>query len=264
MSLQAITPAAQPVHATHAEAAFGRLHADILSGTLKPGDRMHIGRLQKAYRVGATPLREALSKLTSLDLVTAQGQRGFRVAPVSVENLIDVTRIRATLEIAALRLALASGDRDWEAAIVAAEHRLRGCPKLDGKQIAEQWYVCNRAFHDALVAAAKSPQLMAFRSKIHDFSDRYQRLAGQAGFPGRDIDAEHTEIMQRALKRDVDGIAVLIVEHFVTTAHDILSRNLSKPRDARRIADELRASIDVAAGLKRNGIAGRGRTRKSA
>ena len=133
MSLQTMIAGAQPVPATHAEAAFGRLHADILSGALKPGDRMHIGRLQKAYRVGATPLREALSKLTSLDLVTSQGQRGFRVAPVSIENLIDVTRMRATLEIAALRLALTSGDRDWEAAIVAAEHRLRGCPKLEGK-----------------------------------------------------------------------------------------------------------------------------------
>ena len=185
------------------------------SGTLKPGDRMHIGRLQQTYRVGATPLREALSKLTSLDLVTAQGQRGFRVAPVSVENLIDVTRTRATLEIAALRLALASGDRNWEASIVAAEHRLRGSRKLEGKRISEQWYVNNRAFHDALVAAANSPQLMTFRSKIHDFSDRYQRLAGQAGFPGRDIDAEHSEIMQRALKRDFNGIAASIVEHFV-------------------------------------------------
>ena len=172
---------AQPVPATHAEAAFGRLHADILSGALKPGDRMHIGRLQKAYRVGATPLREALSKLTSLDLVTSQGQRGFRVAPVSIENLIDVTRMRATLEIAALRLALTSGDRDWEAAIIAAEHRLRGCPKLEGKRIAEQWYVCNRAFHDALVAAATSPQLMAFRSK----NSRLQRQISAAGWAGR-------------------------------------------------------------------------------
>ena len=262
MPLQATVLSLQPPPATHAEAAFSRLHADILSGTLKPGDRMHIGRLQKTYRVGATPLREALSKLTSLDLVTAQGQRGFRVAPVSVENLIDVTRMRAMLEIAALRLALASGDRDWEAAIVAAEHRLRGCPKLDGKRIAAQWYVCNRAFHDALVAAAKSPQLIAFRSKIHDFSDRYQRLAGQAGFPGRDIDAEHSEIMKRALRRDVDGIAVLIVEHFVTTAHDILSRNLWTLRDARRTADELRRSIYLAASLKRSGPAANGRTRK--
>jgi GntR family carbon starvation induced transcriptional regulator len=264
MSLYAATLPLPPVPATNAEAAFSRLHADILSGTLRPGDRMHIGRLQKAYKVGATPLREALSKLTSLDLVTAQGQRGFRVAPVSVENLIDVTRMRALLEIAALRLALASGDRDWEAAIVAAEHRLRGSPKLDGERIAEQWYICNRAFHDALVAATKSPQLTAFRSKIHDFSDRYQRLAGQAGFPGRDIDAEHSEIMQRALRRDVGGIAVLIVEHFVTTAHDILFRNLRRPGDARRIAEDLRGSIYVATGLKRNSIAARGRTKKSA
>jgi DNA-binding GntR family transcriptional regulator len=263
MDLQ-VAPSLQPAPATHAEAAFSRLHADILSGALRPGDRMHIGRLQKVYHVGATPLREALSKLTSLDLVTAQGQRGFRVAPVSVENLIDVTRMRATLEVAALRLALATGDSDWEAAIVAAEHKLRGCPKLEGKRIAEQWYICNRAFHDALVASAKSPQLMAFRSKIHDFSDRYQRLAGQAGFPGRNIDAEHTAIMQRTLKRDVNGVAELIVEHFVTTAHDILSRNLSKPRDARRIADDLRRSIYVAAGLKPKSPAGGGRVRKSA
>ena len=262
MSLQTAIAAAHSVPATHAEAAFGRLHADILRGALKPGDRMHIGRLQKAYRVGATPLREALSKLTSLDLVTSQGQRGFRVAPVSIENLIDVTRIRATLEIAALRLALTSGDRDWEAAIIAAEHRLRGCPKLEEKTIAEQWYVCNRAFHDALVAAATSPQLMAFRSKIHDFSDRYQRLAGQAGFPGRDIDAEHAAIMQYALKRDVDRTAALIVEHFVTTAHDILSRNISNPKEARRTADELRDTIYVAAGLKRNGSFIRTRARK--
>jgi GntR family carbon starvation induced transcriptional regulator len=223
---------------------------------------MHIGRLQKAYRVGATPLREALSKLTSLDLVTAQGQRGFRVAPISIENLIDVTRMRAILEIAALRLALASGDRDWEAAIVAAEHKLRGCPKLDGKRIAEQWYVSNRAFHDALVAAANSPQLMAFRSKIHDFSGRYQRIAGQAGFPGRDIDAEHWEIMQRALRRDVDGIAILIVEHFVTTANDILSRNLTTLREARRIADEIRRSIYLAVGLNRNSATVKGRATK--
>jgi hypothetical protein len=170
--------------------------------------------------------------------------------------------IHATLS-ATTRQSLGGADRDWEATIVAAEYRLRGCPKLDGKRIAEQWYVCNRAFHDALVAAAMSPQLMAFRSKIHDFSDRYQRLAGQAGFPGRDIDAEHSEIMQRALKRDVDGTAALIVEHFVTTAHDILSRNLSTLRDARKIADELRGSIYLAAGLKPNSAAkARARKRK--
>ena len=60
---------------------------------------MHIGRLPKAYRVAATPLREALSKLTSLDLVTSQGQRGFRVAPGSIENHIAVTRMQCGPEL---------------------------------------------------------------------------------------------------------------------------------------------------------------------
>ena len=57
---------------------------------------------------------------------------------------------------------------------------------------------------------------------------------------------------------------MLIVEHFVTTAHDILFRNLRRPEDARRIAEDLRGSIYVATGLKRNSITARGRTKKSA
>src|SRR5215470_14269303 len=95
--------------ATFAEQAFNLLHADILKAKLRPGEKMQVERLRETYGVGATPLREALSKLSSLDLVTAEGQRGFRVAPVSIENLLDVTKTRAWIESVALRVAVASG-----------------------------------------------------------------------------------------------------------------------------------------------------------
>jgi DNA-binding GntR family transcriptional regulator len=78
--------------ATFAEHAFNLLHADIVRAKLRPGEKMHVERIRKAYGVGATPLRKALSRLSSLDLVTAEGQRGFRVAPVSVANLLDITK----------------------------------------------------------------------------------------------------------------------------------------------------------------------------
>ena len=95
--------APHPSTATLAEAAFTRLRADILGVKFRPGERMHVERLRSEYGVGATPLREALSKLSSLELVVAEGQRGFRVAPVSIENLLDITKTRAWIEGAALR-----------------------------------------------------------------------------------------------------------------------------------------------------------------
>jgi GntR family carbon starvation induced transcriptional regulator len=111
--------------ATQAEEAFDRLRQDILTVKFRPGERMHVVRLRTAYGLGATPLREALSKLSSLELVTAEGQRGFRVAPVSIANLLDITKTRAWVEGAALRVAIANGDRHWESQIMAAAHRLR-------------------------------------------------------------------------------------------------------------------------------------------
>src|SRR5262245_40926503 len=138
--------------ATFAEQAFNRLHTDILTAKLRPGERMHVVNLSRTYGVGATPLREALSKLSSLDLVHAEGQAGVRVARVSIENLIDITRTRAWIESVALRAAIAAGDVAWEADIVAAAHRLRACRKSDGESLSDEWYVENRKFHDALVA----------------------------------------------------------------------------------------------------------------
>src|SRR5882757_6335797 len=114
------SPASKVAASTFAEHAFNLLHADIVKAKLRPGEKMHVERLRETYGVGATPLREALSKLSSLDLVTAEGQRGFRVAPVSIANLLDITRTRAWVEALALRASVARGDRAWDAEVLAA------------------------------------------------------------------------------------------------------------------------------------------------
>jgi GntR family transcriptional regulator, carbon starvation induced regulator len=229
--------------ATFAEHAFNLLHADIVGAKLRPGEKMHVERLRKAYGVGATPLREALSKLSSLDLVTAEGQRGFRVAPVSVANLLDITKTRAWIESLALRAAIASGDRRWEANILAAAHRLRGCPKSDGESLSDDWYRENRAFHDVLVSACSSPQIMTFRAQLYDLSDRYRRLSVRNGLAGRDFDVEHQLIMDAVLARDADAAVAHTVNHFIETTRAILIGELKSKHEVQRIVAALRDEI---------------------
>src|SRR5258708_34313612 len=123
MPLKPHPPAAGKAPAsTFAEHAFNLLHADIVKAKLRPGEKMHVERLRETYGVGATPLREALSKLSSLDLVTAEGQRGFRVAPVSIANLLDITKTRAWIESITLRAAIAAGGGPVEGGCPAAGH----------------------------------------------------------------------------------------------------------------------------------------------
>jgi DNA-binding GntR family transcriptional regulator len=232
-----------PSAATLAEAAFTRLRADILGAKFRPGEKMHVERLRSEYGLGATPLREALSKLSSLELVVAEGQRGFRVAPVSIENLLDITKTRAWIEGAALRTAIAAGDRHWEAQILAAAHRLKNCPKNDGAELSNEWYRENREFHDALVGACNSRQTMAFRAQLYDLSDRYRRLSVQSGLSGRDFDAEHQRIMDAALARDGDAAVTFIVEHFIETSRVILAGELQDEAEAARTVDALRRDI---------------------
>src|SRR5262245_10632838 len=110
---------------TLSERAANLVEQDIIAGDLAPGSRLGIADLVQRYEIGATPLREGLSRLVSRGLIIGIGQRGFRVADVSSEDLRDITRMRTVVELEALRLAMAHGDDGWEAGVIAALHQMR-------------------------------------------------------------------------------------------------------------------------------------------
>src|ERR1700687_3145720 len=114
MSTLAQTDSAElPETDTLSERAANLVERDIIGGLHAPGARLGIVDLARRYEIGATPLREGLSRLVSRGLIVGIGQRGFRVADVSREDLLDITRMRTVVEIEALRLAMAGGEEGW-------------------------------------------------------------------------------------------------------------------------------------------------------
>ncbi|MCF8168592.1 MAG: GntR family transcriptional regulator, partial [Rhodoferax sp.] len=95
---------------TLAEGAYLSLRRDVVCGKLAPGEKLRVEHLKDQYQVGSSTLREALSLLVSDALVTVEGQRGFRVAPISMADLEDVTNTRVMLETEALRQSIRRGD----------------------------------------------------------------------------------------------------------------------------------------------------------
>ena len=66
------------------------LRADILGGLRLPGERVQLDELRQEFGVSLSPIREGLARLVGEGLVIPVGQRGYRVAPISVEEFLDV------------------------------------------------------------------------------------------------------------------------------------------------------------------------------
>ncbi len=205
---------------TLVEGAYQRLRRDIIEGVHAPGEKLRVEHLKDRYEVGAGTLREALLLLVTDALMVAQGQRGFRVSPISIEDFEDITRTRLLLETEALRQSLQLGGEDWEAAIVAAFHRLsRAEQKLGDNDslAAEEWERRNRAFHEALIAASPSRWIRHFQHILYQQSERYRRLSLFSHPIPRDIHAEHQALFNASLARDTTRATSILTEHVLRT-----------------------------------------------
>jgi DNA-binding GntR family transcriptional regulator len=207
---------------TLSERAAGILQRDILAGKLPPGSRLAITELAQHYDIGATPLREGLSRLVSRGLIVAIGQRGFRVASVSREDLFDITRMRVVIEVEALRLAMANGGDAWEANILSALYQLRRYIERVGvkfREGAEDFDALHKRFHTALLEACRSPRLLAAHSDLYDQAYRYRRVMMRGFDSGEHFVEAHQKVADRVIAGDAAAARVMLQQHLESTLH---------------------------------------------
>ena len=206
------------------EIALRKLRSDVLAGNLEAGSKLKIDTLQQEYAISSSPLREALSRLTQEGLVRSDERKGFRVAPISIEDLEDITRMRLMLDIEALQESIAMGDDEWEATVVAAFYRLeRTESKLsDGPVLLdENWTELHRNFHMALISACPSERLLNWCASLFDQAERYRRLSARIRPGSRRKSNEHKRIMDAVLKRDEGTACELLRDHITRTKNNV-------------------------------------------
>lgn len=196
---------------------YNLLRNDIISGTLPPGQKLKIEALRKAYDVGASPIREALSLLTSEHFVERLDQRGFRVSQVSLRELDELLKTRCWLEERALRESIANGDKHWEEQVVLAAYRLSRIPRsatADHFETNADWERQHRVYHMTVLSACGSSILLKLCELLYDQNYRYRQLSGVVAYPKRDIKVEHEELTDAILARDADLAVSLLLKHY--------------------------------------------------
>ena len=200
--------------------AYDQLKQDIISGRLEPGRKLKIEELRSQYDVGTSPIREALSLLTSDHFVERIDQRGFRVSQVSEEEFDELLKTRCWLEERALRESIANGSAHWEERVVLANYRLSRIPRSNSQDhfsANAAWEEVHKEFHMELIAECGSSLLLKFCDQLYDQNIRYRQLSGNTAYPKRDIAEEHNSICDAVLARDADLAARLLVSHFNNT-----------------------------------------------
>lgn len=198
--------------------AYQRLRADILAGRLKPGQKLKIQDISAGLAVSPSVVREALSRLAAESLVAAEPQRGFRVTPITAEEVVDLTEVRIDIETKCLRRAMSAGAMEWEVGIVAALHEFVRTPLNAEDDLSDVWAESHAKFHRALVAACGNPWLLRIRDQLFAQSERYRRINIKMSGDERNLRREHEEIAQAVLARDVTQAVDLMTEHLQATA----------------------------------------------
>lgn len=156
--------------------------------------------------------------------MTAEGQRGFRVAPISLADLEDVTNTRVMLETEALRQSIRHGDVQWEAALVQSYELLTSTERDLAQSGTELWERRNKAFHEALIAGFNSHWSKHLLAILYRHAERYRHINFRltaAHASGRDVHAEHEAIFRAAIDRQEARAAL---EAHIRLTHDIVRR----------------------------------------
>jgi DNA-binding GntR family transcriptional regulator len=210
--------------ATRATGIYERMRADILSAELEPGRKLQLRFLMERYGAGQTPLREALNRLASEQLVIGKEQRGFYVTPISLDELRELTKTRCWVEGIALRESIQNTNAAWEEALIIAHHRLDRTPRsLDPEKFEDnpEWERHHRRFHEILIGNCDSKPLTDFCEQLADQLYRYRALSIRKAFRVRKVTDEHAQILKATIDRRTDEAVALLQAHYRRTAEII-------------------------------------------
>ncbi len=207
--------------ATRASAVYEQLRSDVSHGVLEPGSKLRVEAMCTRYGVGASPMREALSRLSSEGLVVRTDLRGFSVAPLNWDELPTLTKNRIALESMVLRESIEHRDQNMEDELVLLVHRLARTPRslsAEHFQPNPAWETLHTAFHRTLLSRCPSRWMRAFCDNLADEAYRFRQVAAGKSFSSRNEHAEHTAIFEAVIEGRGDDAVRLLTEHYSKTS----------------------------------------------
>src|SRR5262245_26563716 len=188
---------------------FQALASAIVSGQLKPGQRLDEPSVCREFGVSRTPVREAFRRLSGTELVETAPRKGVTVARLDVDKLTEMFEALAEFEGLCARLSAVRMTTQEKKRLEMLNASRKGrITKADPNDFAS----LNTEFHEAIYHGAHSPSIAgvtrSFRQRIAPFRS-LQFVPGQTEHSFR----EHDEIVRAILAADAERAYQAMRDH---------------------------------------------------
>lgn len=186
------------------------LEDDILTGKLKPGERLDEVALAARFGVSRTPLREALFQLSAAGLVEHKPRRGNFVIEIGPKRLVEMFDVMAELESMCARLAAIRAQPE-ELEEIRATHA--ACAEAAKGDVTDDYYYENERFHQAIRKASRNTFLLEQAETLHRRLKAHRRMQLRARGRMQTSWQEHDEVVQAIEAGDGDKAAQAMRQH---------------------------------------------------
>ena len=202
------------------EMVFESLREAIISGRLKPSERLMEMQLADEMGVSRTPVREAIRKLELEGFVVMIPRKGAFVSGISVKDIVDVFEVRAALEALAAGLA---AERITSEELEALERTLVQASELTEREDLNAIVEIDVNFHELIFKACRNERLVQIVTHLKDQIHQFRTTS--LSQPGRSKNTlgEHRAIVEAISDRNVEMAQELAREHIEYAEQSLLN-----------------------------------------
>jgi DNA-binding GntR family transcriptional regulator len=197
----------------------------IVSGQFEFGVPLRPDAIARQLSVSTTPVREALHRLESSNLVVKHPNQGWVVRTFTKQQIRELYEFRAALESFSVRLACERRTDEDVAALRA--YQLVGERALENGDT-NSYRIYNRDLHAAYCRAARNSYVSTVMGQVGLQSEMLSsKTIRMAGRPSRGIE-EHSRLTEFIASRDASGASALMEHHILSALDDILRLGLAE------------------------------------
>jgi DNA-binding GntR family transcriptional regulator len=214
---------------TLANKVCDRIVKDIVTGTIAQGQKLNEPELARIHGISRGPLREAMSRLEAMRLITRTPNVGARVITLSYEELLEIYQIRETLEGLAAKLAAQamSVDEKSNLRLLLNSHR-KHILDTQGQSYFQQEGDVD--FHYCIIQGSKNQRLIdMLAGDLYQLVRMYRYQFSVSSNRPQQALKEHDQICSAIEEGDADLAEWLMKRHINNARNNIMQRMQTQP-----------------------------------
>lgn len=189
---------------------YNQIKESILNNEFAPGTVLVERKLSEAYNVSRSPVRYALRQLAKEGLLTDEPGKGIIVPVYTLEDILEVYDLLEVLQVYAIQVSLKNYDMIADATLGQIVEQTKKAMDEDDLIKRMDWDV---KFHEFIIHHVSNKRLDMIFDLLVNQKRRFDITSFHDSEHGEKTTAQHQNIYDAILERDLDKCIVAIREH---------------------------------------------------